>query len=92
MVMAKAMCCGVEWIGDINGDGTNDVIWPNQVTGINYIWIMKNGQIDNRYTLNAINSEWTISGAGDSDGDGTDDIILRNQVDGRNWVYLMEDG
>ncbi|WP_158966998.1 VCBS repeat-containing protein [Paraglaciecola sp. L3A3] len=79
-------------IGDINGDGTDDVIWRHQVTGINYIWIMENGQIANRYTLNSINSDWTIAGTGDLDGDGTDDIILRNQVDGRNWVYLMEDG
>ncbi|WP_158967006.1 FG-GAP-like repeat-containing protein [Paraglaciecola sp. L3A3] len=79
-------------IGDINGDGTDDVIWRHQVTGINYIWIMENGQIANRYTLNAINADWSIAGAGDLDGDGTDDIILRNQVDGRNWVYLMEDG
>lgn len=79
-------------IGDINGDGTDDVIWRNQVTGLNYVWIMENGQIANRYTLNAINSDWTIAGAGDLDGDGTDDIILRNQIDGRNWAYFMENG
>jgi hypothetical protein len=79
-------------IGDINGDGTDDVIWRNQVTGVNYIWIMDNGQIANRYVLNAINGDWTIAGAGDLDWDGTDDIILRNQVDGRNWAYLMENG
>jgi hypothetical protein len=79
-------------IGDINGDGTDDVIWRNQVTGVNYIWIMQDGQIADRYTLNAIDVNWTIAGAGDLDGDGTDDIILRNQVDGRNWAYLMEDG
>ncbi|WP_157828038.1 FG-GAP-like repeat-containing protein [Paraglaciecola sp. MB-3u-78] len=79
-------------IGDINGDGTDDVIWRNQVTGVNYIWIMQDGQIADRYTLNAIDADWTIAGAGDLDGDGTDDIILRNQVDGRNWAYLMEDG
>jgi hypothetical protein len=79
-------------IGDINGDDTDDVIWRNQVTGVNYIWIMENGQIANRYVLNAINGDWTIAGAGDLDGDGTDDIILRNQADGRNWVYLMENG
>jgi hypothetical protein len=79
-------------IGDVNGDGTDDVIWRNQVTGVNYIWIMDNGQIANRYVLNAINGDWTIAGAGDLDGDGTDDFILRNQVDGRNWAYLMENG
>jgi uncharacterized protein YegL len=79
-------------IGDINGDDTDDVIWRHQLTGVNFIWIMENGQIANRYVLNAINADWTIAGAGDLDGDGTDDIILRNQVDGRNWVYLMENG
>ncbi|PKH00975.1 VCBS repeat-containing protein [Paraglaciecola sp. MB-3u-78] len=79
-------------IGDINGDGTDDVIWRNQVTGVNYIWIMADGKIADRYTLNVIDADWTIAGAGDLDGDGTDDLILRNQVDGRNWAYLMESG
>jgi hypothetical protein len=53
---------------------------------------MDGTEVKNRYLLNEVSTNWTISGAGDLNNDGFDDIVWRNKVSGNNWVYFMEHG
>jgi hypothetical protein len=58
-----------EWtfrgVGDLNGDGTGDIIWQNS-NGIVHYWAMANGK--NMGDFNVYNvpvgSEWSLVGVG----------------------------
>lgn len=75
---------------DFNGNGTSDIVWRNDATGQNWMYLM-NSQFK---TLSAeINKvadlTWKIVGIGDFDGDTKSDILWRNAA-GLNWMYLMD--
>jgi len=82
-------------IGDINGDGRDDLVWRNS-DGRTTNWL---GLANGGYSDNATNSStsvplsWHIDGIGDFNGDGRDDILWRND-DGRttNWLGLANGG
>ena len=64
--------------GDFNGDGREDLLWRDRVTGAVTNWL---AQDDGSFVGNFENSAasqtltWGFAGTGDFDGDGRDDIL-----------------
>ena len=79
-------------IGDLNGDGKDDVLLRNK-NGRWYYYPM-NGRrylADERgYADLTRDLDWQVAGIGDLNGDGRDDVLLRH-TDGR-WDYYPMDG
>ena len=82
--------------GDFNNDDISDILWHNDSTGENAIWLMKNdpnngSSIDTAYFLNDLEDlDWKVEGVADFNQDGNDDILWRNYRTGQNAVWLME--
>jgi hypothetical protein len=78
-------------VGDVNGDGTDDIIWQHN-NGIHY-WSMQNGVRQGGYDIysGTLNAGWLVKGVGDVDGDGTDDIIWQHN-NGQVYYWPMQNG
>jgi ELWxxDGT repeat protein len=77
---------------DFTGDGQNDIVWRNQVTGEQVFWQM-NGTTPIA-TLPIVgpavpDTNWKIAGAGDFTGEGQPDILWRNQATGVQVIWQM---
>jgi hypothetical protein len=78
-------------VGDFNQDGKPDLVWRNQSSGSNTIWLMDNNTILNNQGFSAIpDTNWQINGVGDFNGDGKSDLAIRNYSSGQNIVWLMD--
>jgi FG-GAP-like repeat len=78
----------VKAVGDFNGDGTSDLLWQNQETGLVSIWQVREGTYVRSWMLATVSPEWQVLGAADMDGDGVSDIIWRN-VNGQVSIWMM---
>ena len=77
--------------GDLDGDGTADIIMRNQVDGRNWVYLMEDGQIETSTLINEVaDLNWQVGNIGDYDGDGKADLMWRNEVTTRNIVHLMD--
>lgn len=84
---------GGSFHGDFNGDGTDDILWQNQDTGLVTAWIISNGAVTNSVDIETIDpAVWQVIGVGDVDGDGTDDILGHNQDTGLVGAWIMNNG
>jgi len=76
--------------GDFNADGNFDILWRNQTTGENRVWLMNGTSLTSIvFLLPESSSGWTIVGTGDFNNDGSTDILWRNILSGSNAVWLM---
>ncbi len=65
--------------GDVNGDGTDDVIWQHKNGQVHY-WPMNDGARQGGIDIHTpVGVDWNLSGVGDVDGNGTDDIIWQHK-------------
>jgi len=81
----------VAGIGDFDGDGKDDILWRNAVTGENYLYPMDGLAImpSEGYLRTVPDQSWQVAGIGDFDGDGEADILWRNSSSGQNYIYPM---
>ncbi len=80
-------------VGDLNGDGRDDVIMRHARLGhwIHYEMGRERGVLRRpspRFTQNLL---FEFAGSGDLDGDGDDDLLLRNIGSGE-WIYYAMSG
>ena len=72
----------VQAIGDLNGDGKQDLVWrnvgPGAATGAMFLWLMDGKTIIGATYLDPISTDWQIQGTADFNGDGKADILWRN--------------
>jgi hypothetical protein len=75
-------------VGDVNGDGTDDIVLRNQADGYNRAFMMQNGQIRTSQLINTVGSlDGQMARMGDYDGDGKTDFLWRNVSTSQNIVH-----
>jgi FG-GAP-like repeat len=76
--------------GDLNGDGSADIVWRNTTDGSVAAWLMHGTILLGAATLNysPVDTRWKIRGVADVNGDGKADIIWQHD-DGWLAVWLM---
>ena len=77
--------------GDFDGDSEMDILWRNNSTGQNAVWLMNGiNYSGNIVFLNTVSDPfWQIVGTGDFSGDGKVDILWRNLTTGQNAIWFM---
>jgi len=83
-------------MGDIDQDGTDDLIWRHEGRRtVNYWLLNPDGtkRTGGRVTGEAVEASWAIADVGDIDQDGTIDLIWRNGTLGRlDYWFLNTNG
>jgi kumamolisin len=74
---------------DFNGDGKEDILWRNTLTGDTWIWLMNGNSIEASGRVAIVDLSWTIVGVGDFDGQGVRDIVWYNASIGRVAIWTM---
>jgi translation initiation factor IF-1 len=83
--------------GNFDDDNKADILWRNEVTGENAIWLMNgtrntpvaskaNGE---KFITSVAGSNWNIAGIGDFDANSKSDIVWRNSSTGENAVWTV---
>jgi hypothetical protein len=83
----------VKGVADFDRNGTQDILWRNQISGENVVWSMggtDGAEVQSGQSLTQIPLDWDISGVADWDQDGTSDILWQNTVSGARVVWFME--
>jgi C1A family cysteine protease len=74
---------------DFNGDGKADVLWRNNASGANTMWLM-NGRGGAKSVPALLAIGQSPEALSDFNGDGKSDILWRNPTTGANSLWLME--
>ena len=76
--------------GDVNANGSTDLIWRNSANGSNALWMMNGAGISSAALLPSVaDNNWKVAGIGDFDGDGKADVIWQHQTTGQVVVWMM---
>ncbi len=78
--------------GDLNQDGTPDLVYRSQTTGAMSVWIMSGVNIVQQTTTTPASLAdlgWQLQGTADLNGDGHTDLIWRHALSGKNVVWYM---
>ncbi|MCU7554450.1 hypothetical protein OCL06_07555 [Alteromonas sp. ASW11-19] len=77
--------------GDLNGDGTDDLIWRNTNDGRTSVYYMQDGVVIGQDLITQIDTAWTLAKIEDFNGDDRVDFLWRNNSQGgRNIIHLMD--
>lgn len=76
---------------DYDGDSRSDVLWRNETTGENALWLMDGPALRAADQIQAVpDLSWQAAASGDFNGDGRSDILWRNGLTGENGLWLMD--
>lgn len=78
--------------GDLNGDGSTDLVWHHNTEGWISIWYMSGDRrlsADYATPNRVVDTNWRISSVGDFNGDGLGDLIWQHRVNGTIAVWIM---
>ena len=81
--------------GDIDGDGTEELLWQNLLTGEVGYWEMSGGDFASSSMFSPVlppDSGWILAGAGDIDGDSTEELLWQNLLTGEVGYWEMSGG
>jgi hypothetical protein len=74
---------------DFDGDGKDDIMWRNNSTGQNVIWLMNGTAPKSGSFINSATSNVRLAAAADFNGDGKTDLLWRDPTTGANYIWLM---
>jgi Bacterial Ig-like domain/Bacterial pre-peptidase C-terminal domain/FG-GAP-like repeat len=87
----------VEAIGDLSGDGTEDILWRDTTTGKVALWLMESKTFktaefakDTNANLIFADQNWQVHGIADFDGDGKGDVLWRHKASQSFAVWYMD--
>ena len=76
--------------GDFNSDGKSDLVWRNQATGQNTIWLMNGTTVVSSVETTPVpDANWQIVATGDFNSDDKPDLVWRHQPTGHTLIWLM---
>ena len=84
---------GLKGVADFNQDNRADLLWHNNRTGENSVWLMggeKGTDVLSKDEVQAIAPEWDVAGVGDFDQDSHADIVFHNDLTGESIIWFME--
>ena len=83
----------VQGLGDLDGDGRDDVLMRHADGRWRYYAMTgrRGAAVDLEDVQLSENPDWEFAGIGDLNGDGRDDVLLRHSHTG-NWYYFPQDG
>lgn len=88
--LSVSAVAGIQPNNDFSGNGYNDLVWHNYLTGEIKIWEMENefkkGELG---ILDSSNTNLVVKAFADFNNDGHPDILLHNAVSGMVRVWLM---
>ncbi len=77
-------------IGDLNGDGSTDLIFRNG-SGQFFGWLTSGLSIIEKGAISgALPSSWQLAGIGDLNGDARADLVLHNNATGQTNAWYMD--
>src|SRR5262249_51780033 len=77
-------------VGDLNGDGKDDIVWRNKATGSNQVWLMNGATAAQKLDTGAVGDQgWQIIRVADFDGDGKADLAWFHSPDPMDVIWLM---
>ena len=83
---------GIAGTGDIDGDGTEDLVWHNSSSGRVVIWFLDPDGVFNRsqQVVDAnLATSWSIQGVEDMNGDTYPDLVWHNSSTGRAKIWSI---
>ena len=78
--------------GDIDGDGTEDLIWHNSTSGRVVVWFLDPDGVYNRnqQVVDAnLATSWNLKGVEDMNGDTNPDLVWHNSSTGRAVTWFL---
>ena len=94
--VVSSAAVGTDWkieaSGDIDRDGTVDLVMRRQSDGLIIYWLLnQNGTKKSGGVISsaAVGTDWEIEASGDIDRDGTVDLVMRRQSDGLIIYWLL---
>ena len=79
----------IQGVGDLDGNGTADVMWRNTKSGVVAAWLLSGSSIVSSPFFKGVPADWELAQLGDVDGDGKADVIWRHSINGAVAVWLM---
>ncbi|MCW5783579.1 MAG: VCBS repeat-containing protein, partial [Nitrospirales bacterium] len=76
-------------VGDVNGNGTDDIVWRHASSGAVAVWFMNGATITSTGFPGSVSLNWVIRQVGDFNGDGKADLFWHNTGSGTVAVWLM---
>src|SRR5262245_5755034 len=90
LALAAAPSVSAAVRSDFDGNGKADVLWRNEATGRNRIWLMDGAAlVADQGIGREIDRYWKVQAAVDFTGDGKADILWRHSLSGENRLWVM---
>ena len=76
-------------LGDLNGDGKDDIVFRRVSDGEVVVYLMNGFQILSAQVIGNVGTDFTLTAVADFNGDGKADLLFRRVSDGLIVMYLM---